>query len=66
MARKGGALLLVGLGIALGVAGAVAVPIVRDPITTGEPRVSEAECLPESRPSPAASTPIRRVPSCAM
>lgn len=40
MARKGGGLLLVGLGVALGVAGAVAVPLVRDPFTTGEPRVS--------------------------
>jgi hypothetical protein len=32
----------------------------------GLPRCSDAECLPLSRPSPAASTPIRRVFSCGM
>ena len=31
-----------------------------------EPADSEAACLPLSRPCPAASTPIRRVPSCSM
>jgi hypothetical protein len=42
MARKGGGLLLVGLGVLLGVGAAVAVPIVREPLATGEPRVSVA------------------------